>query len=248
MTAPAVGKHPAVAAPAKMISPTLMRAFADSHPAARFVEIGANDGVFLDPLHPYVSSLPWSGVMVEPVPHLFERLRANYADNPRVALERAAISGRAGRRTIHYLAEDAPESGMPIWRDAIASFDREHVLAGLGREVDAERWLREVEVECLTFDALCDRHGIERPDLVLVDAEGADWEIVESIDLDRRRPRLLVFEHHHLGEAELAACRRLLEGSGFALVADGLDTWALDLAPDDELSDRWRRAAAASSE
>ena len=41
-----------------------------------FVQIGSNDGVTSDPLQYFVDRYAWSGILVEPVPHVFERLHA----------------------------------------------------------------------------------------------------------------------------------------------------------------------------
>src|ERR1035438_3422409 len=44
-----------------------------------FIEVGANDGEFDDPLREYIVKYPWKGVLIEPQPDVFERLKANYA-------------------------------------------------------------------------------------------------------------------------------------------------------------------------
>jgi hypothetical protein len=59
-------------------------------PGFTFVNIGANDGVLNDPCWPFIDRFGWSGVCVEPVPLIFERLAANYADLPQVQLVQAA--------------------------------------------------------------------------------------------------------------------------------------------------------------
>jgi FkbM family methyltransferase len=225
---------------ATMVSPRLMRVFADTLETVRFVEIGANDGVILDPLRPYIAERDWHGVLVEPIPHIFERLERNYGDNPRIALERAAIAPSSGSRTMYFVLEGADDEGLPPWRDALGSFDRDHVLTEIGGAADPESHLGEVEVPCMTVETLCRKHGFDEPDLILIDAEGADGEIIESIDFDRIRPRLLVYEHVNLADEQRRRCEQMLAARGYALVADGLDTWSLDVLPDDALSGRWR--------
>lgn len=44
-----------------------------------FRQIGANDGVLGDPLHDSVLRHKLTGLLVEPLPNLCERLKANYA-------------------------------------------------------------------------------------------------------------------------------------------------------------------------
>ena len=31
-----------------------------------FIEVGANDGIYLDPLYPYIIKNNWSGILIEP--------------------------------------------------------------------------------------------------------------------------------------------------------------------------------------
>ena len=75
-------------------APQLLRAFADAYPHAFFVEIGSNDGEQHDHLRPFILSRPWRGIMVEPVPYVFERLRRNYESQGRIELENVAVAER----------------------------------------------------------------------------------------------------------------------------------------------------------
>src|SRR5262245_37291248 len=43
-----------------------------------FVEIGAMDGISFDPLYKHVVSNGWRGLLVEPLPDLFEQLKETY--------------------------------------------------------------------------------------------------------------------------------------------------------------------------
>lgn len=222
-----------------MISARLLIAFAGAVPDATYVQIGASDGVTLDPIAETAKRHGWRGVLVEPAPPAFERLRDNYSGEPRVQLINAAVSGRPGSEVFHYF--DPGEGGDgPWWGDAIGSFERSHLESHLDPELHDR--IRQTEVRCLSFQEVIDAADFDTPDLVLVDTEGHDFEIVSAIDLDSIRPRLLVYEHEHLSAADRSDLEARLRDAGYALVADGLDTWCMDLAPDDDLTSAWRRA------
>jgi hypothetical protein len=106
---------------------------------------------------------------------------------------------------------------------------------------DIEARLVETEVPCLTFDALCAKHGLAHVDLVLVDTEGYDYEVLRHIDLAAHRPALLVYEHYHLSEHDQASCQRELREAGYELMSEGFDTWCLRPEADAELTATWRR-------
>jgi hypothetical protein len=57
-----------------------------------FVQIGSNDGSRGDPLYAAVRRHGhWRGILVEPVPFVFERLKNNYDNDPRLIFENVAI-------------------------------------------------------------------------------------------------------------------------------------------------------------
>lgn len=227
----------------RLAAPKLIRAFARAYPEAVFVEIGSNDGEQHDHLRPVILSRPWRGVMVEPVPYVFERLRSNYGGLERIALANVAIADCDGRLPFYHLVEagERERQGLPDWYDAIGSFSREAVLRHGRRIPDIERRIVCTDVPCLTFESLCRRHAIEHPDLVLIDTEGHDWQIVGQIDFAAHRPRLLIYEHFHLAAADRARCREHVERLGYETMEEGFDTLCLDTGPGDRLTRTWRR-------
>jgi FkbM family methyltransferase len=223
--------------------PRLLRAFADAHPDAVFVEIGANDGLQHDHLRPFIGSHRWRGVMVEPVPYIFERLRRNYAGVERVALENAAIGDRDGTLPFFFLV-DAPEDErrlMPDWYDGIGSFSRASVAGHVVHIPDIEERIVRQDVPTLTFDSLCRRHGLEHVDLLVVDTEGYDWEIIRRVDLGAWRPELIVYEHFHLSPGDRAACAEHLRAHGYRTLEEGFDTMCLRDGAGDRLERFWQR-------
>ena len=84
---------------------------------------------------------------------------------------------------------------MPSWVTEIGSLRSDHARGHqgiLGREIPVEQ----IEVECLGFEDLVSRHGGVM-DVLVVDAEGADVDLLATLPLDRLRPRVIVFEAKH---------------------------------------------------
>jgi len=205
----------------------LLRAFAREYPEAFFVEVGANDGEAEDQLRPHILKHRWRGIMVEPVPWIFERLRANYGHLERVELANVAIADHDGTLPFYHLAEAAEGEPLPGWYHTIGSFSRDAVLGNARQISDIERRLVETEVPTLTFDSLLARHGAPRVDLVLTDTEGHDWEIIRSIDLATHRPRLVVYEHYHLPVATRDQRTAHMADAGYDTLEEGFDTFCL---------------------
>jgi len=237
-------------------APQILRAFADAYPKAVFIEIGANDGVQHDHLRPFIVSLPWRGVMVEPLPWVFERLRSNYRGQKGVTFENAAIAGADGQVPFYYAAAPAEDRGQddrPIWSDTIGSLSRAEVektiagardfaASGLGVHIPGiESRIERTEVPSITFESLCRKHRIRELDLLLIDAQGYDYEIINGIDFERYRPRLLIYESITFSAEEREQSTAYLEGLGYETMDEGIDTWCHDPRGGDSLARCWRR-------
>jgi FkbM family methyltransferase len=214
----------------KLAGPRLLRAFASAYPDAFFVQIGSNDGEQLDPLRRTILAGRWRGLMVEPVPYVYERLLHNYVPyRDRIRCVNAAIADHDGELPFFHLrpVEDYRREGLPFWYDQLGSFRKSVVLKHADVIPDIERRLVEVRVPCLSFDTLCQRHEVDRVDLLHTDTEGYDFELLKGIDLDRHRPRLLIYEHFHFTPEDRAACQVYLAGHGYEAIEEGMDTWCL---------------------
>jgi FkbM family methyltransferase len=227
-----------------LAGPRLLAEFASAYPEAVFVEVGSNDGEQHDHLRSFILSSDWRGIMVEPVPYVFERLRRSYGAHGRIALENAAVGERDGVLPFFHVRDASAEerAGLPDWYDGIGSFSRESLLAHAPEIPDIEERIVCAEVETLTFESLCRRHGVEQVDLLVIDTEGYDWRILQTLDLTQRnRARLIVYEHYHLSEADRAAAAEYLEAHSYKTMEEGFDTFCLDARKVDSVSRAWQR-------
>lgn len=226
----------------RLAGPRLLQVFGEAYPEAFFIEIGSNDGDQHDHLQPLIRARAWTGLMVEPVPYVFERLRRNYGDLERVTLENAAIADRDGQLPFYHLREAGPQerARLPSWYDGIGSLSRANVGSHRRHIPDIDERIVRSDVPCLTFESLCRKHGVEAIDLLLIDTEGYDAQILRSIDFAIRRPRLLVYEHFHLEPDERRGCRTALQARGYETMEEGFDTWCLVTSSDDRVTRAWR--------
>lgn len=221
----------------------LLLAFARAHPAAYFVQIGANDGSQQDPLRFVRERYSWSGLMVEPVPYVFARLKANWGHVPQLVLDNVAVADRDGVLPFYHPAQAADTANLPSWYDGLGSFSKENVLKHADLIPDIAQRIVATDVPCLTLASLCCKHAITRIDVLHIDAEGYDARIVRQLDFAQLRPRLIIYEHFHQADSERTALRGLLEDHGYGWLEEYLDTWCLDLRPplDAALLNTWRR-------
>ncbi|MGH8505190.1 MAG: FkbM family methyltransferase [Stenotrophobium sp.] len=213
----------------RLKGPKLMQRFAQLYPEAYFIQIGSNDGKQLDHLQTAILNQHWCGIMIEPVPYVFARLRRNYGHlKDRVQLENVAIGERNGSMPFWHLRQAATDDPITPWYDALGSFRKDVILKHAIYIPDLEQRLTCTEVPTLTFAELCERHRVGQVDLIQMDTEGYDYEIIKRIDFARYRPALLIYEHHHFDAQTQAACEARLRGFGYDVVRESIDTWCVD--------------------
>lgn len=177
----------------------------------RFVQIGANDGDAIDPLRMLIEKYALTGVLVEPLPTVFEALKKNYAGQPQVSFENAAIGDKNGTLPFYFL------EGGPKEASLFSSFNPDAVR-GARNESYQEASVRSVQVPVLTPASLLAKHGIDDLSLLVVDTEGWDYKILQAVDFSKTRPRIIEFEHNHLSPSEQEACYNMLIRHGYRLL------------------------------
>ena len=185
----------------------------------KFVQIGANDGMRFDDLYRFVTQHRCSGIVVEPLPDMFERLRANYADYPLIVPVNKAIHETAGVQPLFRVAPEAL-AGYSGWASGIASFDRSHLL----RHGIAPADIIEQPVACTPLMQLLQDTATLDADLLQIDAEGYDSAILRMTDFARFRPHLIKYEHKAMTAAERSAHVARLAQHGYRCVVEGTDT------------------------
>jgi FkbM family methyltransferase len=183
------------------------------------VQIGANDGVRFDDLYRTVTNGPFRGIVVEPLPDVFERLQANYAGHPQIVPINVAIHAHE-RALALYRVNPQALPRYSGWADGIASFDREHLI----RHGIAASDIVAVEVQCEPLMALLRRTDMLDAHLLQIDTEGYDAAVVAMIDFDVVRPQLIKFEHKNVDPRVYGDTLRLMRTNGYRCYREGSDT------------------------
>jgi FkbM family methyltransferase len=204
--------------------------YRQTHPEIRYLQVGAFDGVLGDPIYPLIEKHGLRGYLVEPQGDAFARLRANYTrfKSPDFVFVQAAIGEQDGTVPLYRIK---PGSQGPDWLPQIASLDKKF-LAGFADLIpNLESFIEIENVPCLTFATLFQNLGIQRIDLLQIDAEGRDAKILELFDVAHRRPAIIHFEHKHLSEQVYERCLASLIPLGYKISISKDDTLAYLLEP-----------------
>lgn len=190
----------------------------------RFIQIGSNDGVTDDPLHAHIVANDWEGILVEPIPNLYEKLKNNYSQhNGKISFEMSAISSEDGHQTIYSLRENLSPI-IPIWYNQLASLHKNVILSHKEAIEDIESFLVQEKVRTITFETLLKKYGIDSVELIHIDAEGSDAEILGQIDLTTLKCEIIIFEHKHLNTSTYKRALKKLRTNDFIYLMYGNDT------------------------
>jgi len=190
--------------------------FFDSIIGLRFIQIGAYDGVYQDPVRYHIKHHGWRGVLVEPQPDMFQKLVKGYegkAVAKNLTFVNVAISDHDGTQ----------EMCVPERRN-IASFTLHDRKLRIAKERGLVNYL---EVRTLTLKSFLDKYWDGGVDVLFVDAEGCDFDIIKQIDFDRIRPRVIQYEHVTIPRPW--ECAEFLNEHGYYIhIEDKLDAIAYE--------------------
>jgi FkbM family methyltransferase len=174
-----------------------------------FVQVGANDGVTDDDIRPYILRHNWRGVLVEPLPDVFERLKKNYAGVERLEFANCAITEKLGQ--------------IEFWRHPSLP-----QCSGLGvrTRIQSRAKMERVEVSGVTWHDLLDHYDVDRIDLLQIDTEGYDAEVIRLFPFERMTPLIIRYEHKHLKMADRQELEAFLRQRHYSLFWEEHDTVA----------------------
>ena len=160
------------------------------------VVVGAHSGVWLTSLleeHQNQNIL-----LVEPVPYNIALLKENTRKYSNITIETSAVSEKNEIKKFYYVKQEAVKKLGKHWASGIGSFDKQHILNHKNKRfLVGDSDIEEVDIQYLTFSNLMDKYSISSIDLLQIDAEGAEFEILNSINFEKIKINKIIFEFKH---------------------------------------------------
>ena len=160
------------------------------------VVVGACSGVWLTSLleeHENQNIL-----LVEPVPYNIALLKENTRKYNNITIETSAVSEKNEIKKFYYVKREAVKKLGKHWASGIGSFDKQHILNHKNKRfLVGDSDIEEVDIQYLTFSNLMDKYSISSIDLLQIDVEGAEFEILNSINFEKIKINKIIFEFKH---------------------------------------------------
>lgn len=148
------------------------------------LQVGARDGQTNDPFRARFASDGWSGLLIEPHPVHFSALAALHKDSERVAVLNLGIASQSGTQPIYAVPETAAPR-YPRKLHLAASLTRERIEAAARAALpDATPDdVTPTDVPLLRMDTVLRELGIDRVDVVAINAGGHELDVLSSFAL-----------------------------------------------------------------
>lgn len=147
------------------------------------LSVGENDGQTFSNSRYLLKELNWSGLLVEPSPTAFKKLKALYNDNDLVECLNVAIANEKGRIDFYDMGEHVGKGDTSLLSTAVQS--------------ETNRWngvqFNKVKVKAVTYADIIDTY-----DFITIDCEGLDLDVLKQIDL--KHTSLVCVEHNSVRE------------------------------------------------
>ena len=181
------------------------------------INIGAMDGVLFDSMSGYAQMYNSDVLYVEPMKPHFERLVKHKSNNPGNKFENSAISDFNGTLTMKTIPIEVVDEGLvhPAFYGMSVIDPTKNGMGSEGDREVVEKYAVDVEVNCITWDTLIEKHNITEFDAMSVDTEGHDYVIFKQIDLNKFRPKLIRLEWCNMTDEEKKSVTDKLESHGY---------------------------------
>ena len=174
------------------------------YPRPYLVDVGAHDGRSWSNSRGFMLR-GWHGILVEPLPKVFAQLAYVYRNNPNAACLNLACTDSSGEQQL-FVGTDG-DTGMG---SSLCADDNEW-FAGMRSDTT-------ITVKTETLTSLLDQANWPQDfALLLVDAEGMDYEVLRGLDFSRYRPAVIVTEEYMANPAKHEAKYAMLRANGYRL-------------------------------
>ena len=189
------------------------------------VVIGAHFGVWLnDELSRFDKQ---NILLVEPVPYNYNKLKERFISSNNIQICTNAIFSENKISKFYYVNEKSISKLGKHWASGIGSFNKNHILDHRTKRFKIEdEDIDEIEIEFITFDGLIEKFEIESIDKLQIDVEGAEYEILKSINYKKTYINSIQFEFKHFdGTFKEGPKLKEIENK---LISDGYDLKKID--------------------
>lgn len=182
-----------------------------------FMDIGAHDGITINNTLYFETVHGWTGINVEPIKEVFDKLVKNRPNSININCAVDKTNGIA--EFIYNRGYSEMISGLR------AQFDPRHNTR-LNNELEAHGGSSEViQVKTKTIESICSEHNISTINYLSIDVEGAEFDVIKSINFETIFIDVIGFENNY--DDNSAPIIKYLEENGYIVLHKNVDIFMI---------------------
>lgn len=182
-----------------------------------FVDVGAHDGVSINNTLHFEKYNNWKGINIEPIKKVYDKLVNNRPNNINLNL---AVCNNDGET------------------DFLCNTGYTEMISGIKDNFDSRHWQRLqnenkimgstteiIKVNTKKLETICDEYNISHINYLSIDVEGAEFEVIKSINFDKVFIDVIGFENNY--DDNSIPIIKYLEDNNFVMIHKSLDIFMI---------------------
>jgi len=182
-----------------------------------FVDVGAHDGVSINNTLHFEKYNNWKGINIEPIKKVYDKLVNNRPNNINLNL---AVCNNDG--DTEFLCNTGYTEMISGIKDNFDSrhwqrLQNENKIMGSTTEI--------IKVNTKKLETICDEYNISHINYLSIDVEGAEFEVIKSINFDKVFIDVIGFENNY--DDNSIPIIKYLEDNNFVMIHKSLDIFMI---------------------
>jgi FkbM family methyltransferase len=154
-----------------------------------YVDVGAHDGISINNTLYFEKYNNWTGINIEPIKSVFDKLLVNRPNSININCAVSNFDGETDFLCNHGYTEMI--SGI---RD---NFDKRHLQRLENENKKHGSFTELIKVKTLKLETIFEKQNISRVNYLSIDVEGAEYDVVNSINFDKVFIDVIGFENNY---------------------------------------------------
>jgi FkbM family methyltransferase len=183
-----------------------------------YVDVGAHDGISFNNTLYFEKYNNWTGINIEPIKKIFDRLMINRPNN--INLNYAVCNNNGETDFLCNTGYTEMISGIKN------TFDPRHLqrLQNENRQMGSTTEI--IKINTKKLETICDEKNIKHINYLSIDVEGAEFEVIKSINFDKVFIDVIGFENNY-NDTSIPIIN-YLENKNFIVIHKSLDIFMIN--------------------
>jgi FkbM family methyltransferase len=183
-----------------------------------YVDVGAHDGISINNTLYFEKNNNWTGINIEPIKNVFDKLVMNRPNN--INLNCAVCNNDGETDFLCNTGYTEMLSGIKDNFDIRHFYRLEHENKIMGSTTEV------IKVKTKKLETILDENNIKHINYLSIDVEGAEFEVIKSIDFDKVFIDVIGFENNYNDTS--VPIVDYLQNKGFNIIHSSLDIFMIN--------------------